>query len=74
MKGDGLSILRHESSQKDYAVEKIFQYFGNESFILLSCDADEIPKREIVAQFKDNYDDLETTSSISLNQSSCILI
>jgi hypothetical protein len=29
----------------------------------MSCDADEIPKRGVVSQFKDNYDDLGTTGA-----------
>mmetsp|Transcript_26790 Transcript_26790/g.38263 ORF Transcript_26790/g.38263 Transcript_26790/m.38263 type:complete len:81 (+) Transcript_26790:202-444(+) len=39
---NNLLVTKRESFQKDYAIQKILQYMGNESFILISSDADEI--------------------------------
>ena len=63
---DSTSTLHHESFQKDYAAEKILQHFGNTSFVLIVCDADEIPKREFVSHLSDNYEDMNSGAFLDM--------
>lgn len=47
-----IAAYKRESFQRDYAVSKILEFYQNESFMLISCDADEIPRREVLLQLK----------------------
>lgn len=44
---------------KEYAVSQTLRYFENVSFIMMLCDADEIPRKNIVSDLKNQYDHLK---------------
>jgi len=59
-------MTKRESFQKDFAVQKILQYMGNESFVLISSDADEIPKLEIISYLIQDYEELDSGAYLDM--------
>jgi beta-1,4-mannosyl-glycoprotein beta-1,4-N-acetylglucosaminyltransferase len=52
------AALIREGFQRDYALQAVMDLMGEESFILLSSDADELPTKEIVQTLPGRYEEL----------------
>lgn len=51
-------FFQREIYQRDIVAEFLLDRFSNQSFILIACDADEIPRRDVVASLPSLYNNL----------------
>ena len=65
MRAGGLNNWYRETYQRDYAAGYIREKFAGEQYIVMVCDADEIPSQETVKQLPSIYDHL-TESPVHL--------